>query len=236
MAELELQPARRERLADVLYGQILEQLTSGTLQEGDRLPPESEISRNFGVSRPVVRQALQHLRADGLIVARRGAGTYVQMRPSTGKKAAPPPADIARFLRSFEVRIAVEGEAARLAATRHSQAHLTRLKAAMSALEKSFENGVRGEDEDFAFHLALAEASDNPLFSLVLNDLHKTVLGSMTTALNVARLGAAARRQHVLAEHHRIIEAVAAREPENAALYVRYHLTQARARVANAQC
>jgi DNA-binding FadR family transcriptional regulator len=233
MAELELQPARRERLADVLYGQILEQLTSGTLQEGDRLPPESEISRTFGVSRPVVRQALQHLRADGLIVARRGAGTYVQMRPSAGTKSAPP-ADIARFLRSFEVRIAVESEAARLAATRHTQAHLTRLKAAMGELEKSFENGVRGEDEDFAFHLALAEASDNPLFSLVLNDLHKTVLGSMTTALTVARLGAAARRQHVLAEHQRIIEAIAAREPENAALYVRYHLTQARARVANA--
>ena len=76
MVGLQLTPPRKERLADILYGQIFEQILSGAFKEGDRLPTEHEISSAFDVSRPVVREALIRLQADGLIYARRGAGTF----------------------------------------------------------------------------------------------------------------------------------------------------------------
>lgn len=230
MSDLKLKPARRERLADALYGQILEQLTDGTLKEGDKLPSEAEIGLAFGVSRPVVRQALSRLRADGLVVAQRGAGTFVKTRPPRLTDFAPA-ADIASFIRSFEVRIAVESEGARLAAGRRSQKELQALQSAMEALEAAFSEGARGEGEDFAFHLALMRASGNPLFVELLEYIHKAVMGSMTMALGVTRLGSAERRRQVLAEHHRILEAVIAQDADSAELYARYHLTQARARV-----
>ncbi|MBN9058887.1 MAG: FadR family transcriptional regulator, partial [Rhizobiales bacterium] len=77
MVDLQLKPARREKLADILYGQILEQIVSGTFAAGDRLPSENDICKAFEVSRPVVREALQRLQADGLVIARQGAGTFV---------------------------------------------------------------------------------------------------------------------------------------------------------------
>ena len=76
-AGLILVPGRRQLLSDQLYGQILDQIVAGVLNEGDRLPPEKEICKMFGVSRPVVRDALLRLRADGLLRARQGSGTFV---------------------------------------------------------------------------------------------------------------------------------------------------------------
>ena len=81
MTDLKLVPRRKERLGDLLYGQILEQITSGALKEGDKLPSESEICRSSQVSRPTVREALMRLSADGLITTRQGSGTYVRQRP-----------------------------------------------------------------------------------------------------------------------------------------------------------
>ena len=77
---LVLERGHRVRLADQLYGQIFEQIVSGGLNVGDKLPSENEISERFGVSRPVVREALLRLRADGLITAHQGLGTFVAMR------------------------------------------------------------------------------------------------------------------------------------------------------------
>jgi GntR family transcriptional repressor for pyruvate dehydrogenase complex len=67
-----LERGHRVRLADQVYGQIFEQIVSGGLNVGDKLPSENEISERFGVSRPVVREALLRLRADGLITAHQG--------------------------------------------------------------------------------------------------------------------------------------------------------------------
>src|SRR6187549_3707635 len=114
MAGLQLTPPRKERLADILYGQILEQILAGSFKEGDRLPTEHEISSAFDVSRPVVREALIRLQADGLIYARRGAGTFVRAVPPSAITNFAMPANISGYLKSFEVRFALEAAAARL--------------------------------------------------------------------------------------------------------------------------
>ena len=64
--DLKLEIRKGERLADQLYGQLLEKIVSGQLMEGDKLPSENEISRAFNVSRPVIREALLRLQASAV--------------------------------------------------------------------------------------------------------------------------------------------------------------------------
>jgi DNA-binding FadR family transcriptional regulator len=113
------------------------------------------------VSRPVVRQALMRLQADGLVITRKGLGTIVQNTPPEGLTQFSQPSAVAHMLRCLELRMAVEGQVAALAATRHSAAELKRISKALDAMKASLsENGV-ATAEDFDFHLAVAAASGN---------------------------------------------------------------------------
>ena len=116
--DLKLEIRKGERLADQLYGQLLEKIVSGQLMEGDKLPSENEISRAFNVSRPVIREALLRLQADGLVYSRQGAGSFVKARPPEGLIKFAQPSDVAGLLRCFEARLPFEGAAAALAAQR----------------------------------------------------------------------------------------------------------------------
>lgn len=229
--DLKFQPARREKLADTLYGQILEQFATGILKLGDKLPSEAEIAGAFGVSRPVVRQALNRLRADGIIHSRQGAGSFVTRVPSAHLTDFTRSSDIADTFRSLEARLALEPNIARLAAERRSRAQMAAIAAAMKALKAAFADGTPGEDEDFAFHRAVAEATDNAIFVELLETIGGRTRRFMSTALGLTRLGSEERRRQVLHEHTMILDAIEARDGETARLTMAFHLTQARARV-----
>src|SRR5687768_8322431 len=106
------------RLADRAYAGIVELIDSQSLQVGDRLPSESGLAGMLGVSRTVVREALARLSSDGFTEARRGAGSFVKSRPSDRLSAYMPWADMPATMGSYEVRLVLEAEAARLAALR----------------------------------------------------------------------------------------------------------------------
>jgi GntR family transcriptional regulator, transcriptional repressor for pyruvate dehydrogenase complex len=235
MSTIHLTPARRWRLADVLYGQLLMRIVNGDVAEGDRLPSEAEIGKMFGASRPVVRQALMQLQVDGLVYARKGAGTFVRMRPPARLNDFVEPADVASYLRSFELRTAVESEAARLAALRRTRSHLKAIKDAARALEDAITRKETGHEQDFGFHMAIAEATDNELFVRVLEELADTMHGSMAMGLSLTRTGSDLRRSQVLREHWQIADAVAAQDAEAASLYMRFHLLQTRSRATDAR-
>lgn len=139
-AGLILVPGRRQLLSDQLYGQILDQIVSGRLKEGDRLPAEKEICEMFGVSRPVVRDALLQLRSDGVVKSRQGSGTYVQRRPVDRLKKFAKTADLAGFLRCLEVRMPLEATASRLAAERRTSSQLAKIEEAHERLK---EKGIK---------------------------------------------------------------------------------------------
>lgn len=228
---LKLKPARRERLADVLYGQILEQIASGQMAEGAKLPSEAHICRDFQVSRPVVREALMRLQADGLVVSRQGIGTFVKSRPSDKLTSLAASAEIASYLRAFEPRLALETECAGLAAMRVTKAQLNQIGEALAALEGAFARGETGWEEDFAFHHAVAEAAGNELFPRLLEELRDILSGSMRMALGLTRQGSDDRRRRVLEEHRKIYSAISGQNRDLARLYMRYHLTESRARI-----
>ena len=107
----ELEPAgsgKRACLSDQLYGQIFELIVSGKLNVGDQLPSENDISESFGVSRPVVREALLLLRADGLVTAQQGLGSFVSAQPASRLKTFSSAENIASYMRCQEVRISLE--------------------------------------------------------------------------------------------------------------------------------
>lgn len=227
---LHLTPARREKLADTLYGQILEQIAIGRLAEGDRLPSELEICRAFNVSRPVVREALMRLQVDGLIYSRRGSGSFVKHRPPALLTDFAAASDVAGLLRGFEARMALEPAIAALAAERATEVQLEAVTAALGAIERAFEAGENGRDEDFAFHRAIAEATGNELFAVLFDAMRQFVLDAMEVAHRLTKVGSQERRDHVLAEHRQIYRAIASRDRDAAALLMHYHLLQAKNR------
>jgi GntR family transcriptional regulator, transcriptional repressor for pyruvate dehydrogenase complex len=235
MAVIHLKPAKRERLADVLYGQLLEQIANGRFREGDRLPSESQICEAFGVSRPIVREAIARLQADGVVVSRQGAGTFVKRCPPAELFQVARSADVSAYLRGMEARVAVETETARLAALRCSKAQLQRIEAAMVRFHASLNERKPAVAEDFDFHIAIAEASGNDLFVQFLELIRDQVLGQMSMALGLTQLGSDARRQQVAEEHRRIVKAIAEGDGDAAAMFMRYHLFEARSRMTDAQ-
>jgi DNA-binding FadR family transcriptional regulator len=232
LSNLILVPEKKERLGDRLYGQILEQIASGALRPGDKLPSENELSRAFNVSRPVIRQALVRLQADGLVATRKGLGTVVQNAPPEGLTRFSQPSDVAHMLRCLELRLAVEGQAAAWAAMRHSASELRRIGKALELMgEQLARDGGVTAAADLAFHQAVAAASGNILFEQVLQSLDEAIRRGMIIALGLTKERSPERAQRVLDEHRAIYDAIARRDAQGAELAMRYHLDRVRQRV-----
>lgn len=231
MTNLLLKIQKREKLADQLYGQILEQIVSGKLAEGTKLPSENEICASFGVSRPVVREALRKLQSDGLVYARQGVGSFVKKRPPQGLIEFGGVNDVAGLLRCFEARTAIEGTTARMAAERAGLRHHREIENALKMLEDGIVGGDIADKADLEFHMAIARASGNEIFVTILTSLHGVMSKSMKVALNITRGGSPERARKVLLEHRQIYDAIIGRDAESAELLMRYHLHQARQRV-----
>ena len=208
-------------------------MLTGRLPEGSRLPPEKELSARFGVSRPVVREALMRLRADGLLRARQGAGTYVLARPAERLGQFASTGDVAALMRCIEARLPLEAAAARLAAERRTPDGLARIVAAHDAFAGVGGMGAGGMTPagDFAFHGSIAQATGNEFFPAFLHGLQGAVLGFMGMALGLTRTGSDARSRAVLREHAHILDAIRAGDAEAAGLAMQFHITQARRRV-----
>lgn len=231
MGALVLERGHRVRLADQLYGQIFEQIVAGNLNVGDKLPSENEISERFGVSRPVVREALLRLRADGLITAHQGLGTFVSHQPAPRLTAFSDVGNVGAYLRAQELRVALEGDAARLAALRRTDEQLQKIEAAHAAFADSLARGQMSAEADLAFHASITEATGNDFYLGVLESIHESINGFMRLTLNLTRTGSRQRAQRVLDEHATILDAIRAQDGERARVAMQFHLGQARHRL-----
>ncbi|MFC9502210.1 FadR/GntR family transcriptional regulator [Streptomyces sp. NPDC057002] len=220
------------RLADQVAATLSEEIESGRLAEGDRLPTEVELVRQLGVSRTVVREALSRLRNAGLIEPRQGIGVFVLPRRTR-------PLDLeaadtkAKVLQIVEVRRAMEGEAAHLAATRATPLDLARMRQALDAIDSAVAAGGDGVDEDLAFHRSIAESTGNTVLVSTLR-----YLGDVSrSGIRVTRANEARRNdfiEAVRAEHHAILAAIEARDAEAARTAARLHMNHAAARLQDA--
>jgi len=195
-------PVRQSKLADQLYEQILDRIVGGGLAIGGKLPSESQLSELFGVSRPVVREALSRLQADGVVMSRHGSGSYVQRRPNQAFALLAPIGDVANLMRCMEFRIALEGEAASLAARRRTEADLARLEKALAELEIVMASGEVGVEADREFHVAIASATQNQLFVHAMEVFSEQTLKGMQLARSLSLRRSAERLRLVQQEHN----------------------------------
>jgi GntR family transcriptional repressor for pyruvate dehydrogenase complex len=221
----------RTRLSDQLYGQIFEQIVSGHFKVGDRLPSEKEICERFSVSRPVVREALLRLSADGLATSRQGLGTFVSHQPAARIQTFARAQDVASYLRCQETRMALEGDAARLAAERRTPEQMRAIEETLERFARNAANGKPDPEDDMAFHSCIAAATQNDFYLQVLDHINESLSGFMRLSLSLTRTGPKHRAQQVMDEHAAIVDAIREQDGERARVAMQFHLGQARRRM-----
>jgi GntR family transcriptional repressor for pyruvate dehydrogenase complex len=224
---------RPSSYADQVYGHVLRDILKGAFPPGSRLPSESDLSDRFGVSRPVIRDALARLRLDGLVEARRGSGTYVLTTPSRSLPDLADLTDISRFLRYQELRLCIEGNAAALAAERRTDKALGDIIEAHEEFSSQVAHGLLLAESDRRFHLSIAEATGNEFFSMALEGPNVSLSSFMNVSLSLTRSGSPARARKVIGEHADIVEAIRNKDPVWARVAMESHLLQARRRMTN---
>jgi DNA-binding FadR family transcriptional regulator len=222
---------RAERVAAELSNQI----RSGALNPGTRLPGEHATAKRFGVSRPVVREAIARLKTEGLVSTRQGDGAFVgdwrtetlHLDPGIGQ-------DLESVLMIDELRKGIEAEAAALAAIRHTGAEFKAIEAARQRAANI--TAARGDSviADVAFHRTIAAASHNAYCVAVLDYLTQFVVPAIRASRGHAALREDFARE-VDAEHLAIADAIRRRDSEAARLAAQIHMDHALGRIRRAQ-
>jgi len=207
---------RRGAVADV-QARLQARIAAGEYKADERLPSESELCKAFGVSRPVIREALMSLQALGLTTSQPGIGTFVV------SDRVRIPLVLGRYSPAHvrEVRRCIEIPAARLAAERRTDRDVGELAATLARMDDA-DDPTRRTLLDASFHVAIARSSGNPLIVKLVEDLR--------TVLEQHSLAAARRpyRRRAAADEHRAVyDAIVDRDPDAAAVAMDAHLAAA---------
>ena len=234
--DVPLQVVEPVRLYRQIAGQIATLIDSGEFTAGSRLPPERELAVLLGVSRTSVREALISLEIAGRVEVRVGTGIFVQPRAGhrTGAALTPGPG-VAGVTGSrdegpgpFELLAArrlIEGEIAALAA-RHIRK--TEIAALRDTIERMRNHGDDFEQRDAAdrdFHAAIADATGNGSFALVVHALWEQRRGELWTKIE-QHFHTPALREKTLSDHAAIVAALAARDSAAARTAMHRHLAR----------
>lgn len=210
---------------------LVARITGGVVAIGDALPSMGALAREFGVSVPVVREALSDLRAQGLVGSRQGAATVVLADRAKGgfQIDASLTRNRAALRELFEFRADVESTMAAKAAARASSRDLKNLGEAVRRLQAHVLDSAEGVAADVAFHVAIAATAGK--FHLQLVDyMTRELRSAIATARNNSAVSVGLP-QLVQDEHEAIFEAIAARDPESARLAMYSHLVNAARRL-----
>src|SRR5437868_9142871 len=142
--------AQDAKLSRRLFEQLAEEIKSGRLAPGERLPTEQEMTRAAKVSRTVVREAVAALRAEGLVITRQGVGAFVSAEPQRAPFRIEPERlqSLDDVLNVMELRLGVEIESAGLAAERATKAQVRAIGAALHALDEAIAAERSAVEED----------------------------------------------------------------------------------------
>jgi GntR family transcriptional repressor for pyruvate dehydrogenase complex len=218
---------RTSRLYEQIVQQIEESVLNGTLKPGDQLPAERELAQRLGVSRTAVREAVKTLREKGLVEAYSGRGTFITDGTS---HAARQSFDLMVKLGQqegaphlAELRLILEPGIAALAAVRADAEAIATMREAVEVMDGAQKDPAAYIEADLDFHLALAEAVDNPLILSLIDSIVGLLREQRIKIFGVE--GGPQRGQY---HHKRILEAVQRRDSETARAAMRAHLEQVR--------
>ena len=214
-----------------LYRQIADQLRAliagGEFAAGARLPAERDLSKQLGVSRPSVREALIALEVEGWVEVRTGSGVYVLDR--SHRASAPMEAAEWGPLELIRARRVVEGETAALAATMGKRRDVDAMTRAIEAMREMADRNVMPLEGDRAFHLAVVDACGNVVLSETVQGFWDSRKGPIFTRLG-GYFETVKSWRSAIAEHEAIRDAIAARDADGARRAMHEHMDKSHQR------
>ncbi len=213
---------KHTRVSDEIVHQVKTLISEGKLKPGDRLPPERDLVKEFSVSRPSLREALNTLVAMGFLEVK-GKRTFIK---SVASESMQDPlsllikTDTQKIFDLIEVRKALEAWGAFLAAQRATGEDIKRLENILEEMRKAFEEGRSWEKQDADFHLGIAQATHNTIQTHVMSTIYDLLRESVGRVFKDH-----SKVKKLLDHHHRIFSAIKSHSPEKARERTLEHLT-----------
>jgi len=215
-----------------LYVQIARQIADAVQQEqfkvGERLPPERALAEELNVSRASVREALSALEILGIVESRSGNGTFVRRLPTEWTYLGTIFEEFVAREESphevIEARRILEPAVAQLAAERASAEQLAQIEGALAQLTQAVATGANRTEADCAFHLAIAQAAGNSVLVPQVQLLVAAMQSPLWSSLNQRTPKDHVLTGQFLADHQRIYQAIADRNPTAAAAAMQQHI------------
>jgi GntR family transcriptional repressor for pyruvate dehydrogenase complex len=211
----------KSRLYKDIAKLLLGEIECGKFAIGARLPAERDLATLYGVSRPVIREAIIALEVQGLVQVRVGSGVYVLSLP--GEKQIP--AGEVSAIELTEARLLIESETAALAATQITDEEIAELEHLVRQIAAENLDPKGTEEADCAFHSAIARATRNSALVEAVERLWE-LRGISREAALLHEKARTANIKPVVDEHAAILDALKGRDPQMAREAMRAHLTQ----------
>jgi len=203
-------------------------IQSGEITAGDRLPPERDLAKLLGVSRPTLRAGIRSLSTVGILQSRQGAGTFVaevEESPTLDGSALRLLSALHGFTSDemFEARLALEMSIAALAAERASSEQMTLMAEEIASMYASLDDPEQYLVHDMQFHQVIAAASKNRILTSLMNMVAKILFDARRkTVKNATDL------KDSVSQHQNVYRAIRERSPEMARAAMHDHLVRTR--------
>lgn len=220
-----IRPVRSGQATEQVVARVYELIKSDELKPGDRLPPERELAKLLGISRPALRAGLSSLISMGVLQSRQGAGTFiVDGPPALDSEPLRLLAELHGFSfdHMFETRSILEVGAAGLAAERATGEQLATMSEEIAEMFAALSDPQQFLLHDINFHRAVAAASGNPTLA--------TLVEMVSAILYERRRGTIARAhdfQEALDLHRAIYRAIRSHKPDEARAAMTEHIVRA---------
>lgn len=218
---------RSERLGVAVTSELVELIVTGEIPEGGLLPPEGPLSEHFGVSRTVIRESMKRLEEKGLVVVAQGRGTQVSR---SGSWNMLDPIILSALIDNDEslgildeltiVRGNLESAMAGAVAARHTPEELARIEHVLATMGEMRHESDAFRQEDVVFHFTVMEISRNRLAENIAKRLYRRALESN----RYQGAGYEGAYESTMAEHGRVVEAIARQDVEGAERAMREHI------------
>lgn len=221
---------RSHSLPDEVAKRIRVSIESGEIQPGKRLPTQHELADTYGVSRPVIREAISILKSDGLVISQQGRGQFVNPQGSSVFRLEPSLEDKEDLYQLFNFLMSVEVAATKQAAKNRNSDDLESVRTQLDGLDLAIRKGQNGVDEDMQFHRAILHATHNHYF-ISFGEFLETRVRYL---IRVAREKTALRNDMVKLvqqEHEAIFKAIEAQDTVEAEKAALHHLENAAKRL-----
>lgn len=220
-----------ERLEVTVHKALFDKIRFGVFELGQKLPTEAELCEEYSVSRPVIRAALAKLRYSGLVVSRRGAGSFVNSGVPTssdgGYTSINSISDISTF---FKFRRVIETTSIELATANASAEGVSKLRSIVAEMKQVLAQGGETKMLDLKFHKTIAELSDNQYLVETMEMLqpHMIFVGNFVRSLGMT---GERKTTRMIEEHTAIVDAIASGDSKKAAETINRHLDSSERRI-----